>query len=182
MIELSLLPHPDFPSVAVNAIRVIAERITADSMALRYIVTGAIADIAWPVPAVRTFADELWRHTCLEAFVAREGGIGYREINLAPSGAWAAYAFDGYRAGMHGADIATPTGFAWREGNDTAELTATLAIPAFADDSLWRLGLTAVIEEKAGTKSYWALAHAPGQPDFHNADCFTARLAAPERA
>ncbi|HSI18743.1 MAG TPA: DOMON-like domain-containing protein [Sphingomonas sp.] len=182
MTALSLLPHPDFSGVAVKAISVMAERIAADSLTLRYVVTGAIADIAWPAPAVRIFTDELWRHSCLEAFVAREGGIGYREINLAPSGAWAAYAFDGYRAGMHRADIATPTGFMWREEGDTAELTATLAIPTFADDPLWRLGLTAVIEEKSGAKSYWALAHPPGQPDFHNAHCFTARLAAPERA
>jgi hypothetical protein len=42
------------------------------------------------------------------------------------------------------------------------------------------IGLTAVVEEVDGTKSYWALAHAPGPPDFHNADCFTARLPAPE--
>ena len=42
------------------------------------------------------------------------------------------------------------------------------------------LGLTAVIEAKDGTKSYWALAHAPGPPDFHNPDCFIATLPAPE--
>jgi hypothetical protein len=42
----------------------------------------------------------------------------------------------------------------------------------------WRLGLSAVLEEKDGTKSYWALAHPnPDKPDFHLADCFTAKLA-----
>ena len=182
MIEFALLSHPDFPTTAVRAITVSGERSAPDILALRYRVAGEIGNIAWPAPAVRSFTDDLWRHSCLEAFVAREGGIGYREINLSPSGAWAAYAFDGYRAGMRHADIATPGDFTWREGEGMAELTASLALPEFADDPLWRLGLTAVIEEKSGTKSYWALAHAPGKPDFHNADCFTARLAAPERA
>lgn len=42
-----------------------------------------------------------------------------------------------------------------------------------------RMGLSAVIEERDGTKSYWALAHAPGPPDFHNSDCFIATLPAP---
>jgi hypothetical protein len=37
---------------------------------------------------------------------------------------------------------------------------------------LWRLGLSALIEETSGRKSYWALAHPPGKPDFHHADCF----------
>jgi hypothetical protein len=34
-----------------------------------------------------------------------------------------------------------------------------------------------VLEESEGTKSYWALAHPPGdKPDFHAADCFAASL------
>ncbi len=43
-----------------------------------------------------------------------------------------------------------------------------------------RLGLSAVIEETDGTKSYWALAHpAEGPPDFHHPDCFALTLPAP---
>ena len=39
-----------------------------------------------------------------------------------------------------------------------------------------------VIEELDGTKSYWALAHPPGKPDFHHPDCFALTLAAPGAA
>ena len=39
-------------------------------------------------------------------------------------------------------------------------------------NALWRLGLSALIEDTSGRKSYWALAHPPGKPDFHHADCF----------
>jgi hypothetical protein len=35
-----------------------------------------------------------------------------------------------------------------------------------------------VIEAIDGTLSYWALAHAPGSPDFHHLDCFALELAA----
>ncbi|HZF44227.1 MAG TPA: hypothetical protein VEZ48_12550 [Sphingomonadaceae bacterium] len=45
-----------------------------------------------------------------------------------------------------------------------------------------RLALSAVIEESAGRKSYWALAHPPGAPDFHHPACFAAELPAPTRA
>ena len=39
------------------------------------------------------------------------------------------------------------------------------------------LNLTAVIEERDGTKSYWALNHPPdGPPDFHHPACFTLEL------
>jgi hypothetical protein len=46
----------------------------------------------------------------------------------------------------------------------------------------WELGISAVIETRDRQKSYWALAHPPGKPDFHHADCFAATLPAPEKA
>ena len=42
-------------------------------------------------------------------------------------------------------------------------LGATIAVDA---DNSWDLDLSAVLEEKDGTKSYWALAHARGQARF----------------
>jgi hypothetical protein len=45
--------------------------------------------------------------------------------------------------------------------------------------STGRIGLSAVIEEKNGMKSYWALAHPAGKPDFHHPACFAAELPAP---
>ena len=50
---------------------------------------------------------------------------------------------------------------------------ATIAVDAGRE---WELGLSAVLEEKDGTKSYWALAHSSEQPDFHDPGCFVARL------
>ena len=46
-----------------------------------------------------------------------------------------------------------------------------------ADEPL-SIGLSAVIEETDGTKSYWALRHPPGPPDFHHPDCFALELPA----
>ena len=51
----------------------------------------------------------------------------------------------------------------------------------FEHPGLWRgitcrAGLSAVIEEADGTKSYWALAHPPGKPDFHRAEGFALEL------
>ena len=59
-----------------------------------------------PEATARVRTDELWRTTCFEAFVRTDGG--YVEYNLSPSGAWAAYRFDGYREGMRGLEIAPP--------------------------------------------------------------------------
>ena len=40
-----------------------------------------------------------------------------------------------------------------------------------------RLGLAAVIEDRAGVLSYWALKHPVEKPDFHHADSLVVALA-----
>jgi len=55
-------------------------------------------------------------------------------------------------------------------------LFATFENSGPRNDDTWRAGVSAVIEEIDGTKSYWALAHPPGEPDFHDADSFVLEL------
>jgi hypothetical protein len=119
--------------------------------------------------------DGLWQTTCFEAFLRPLGEQGYREWNFAPSGQWAAYDFADYRADMTNAEIASAPYIRVEDNLTWWALGATIAVEAGTE---WELGLSAVIEEKDGTKSYWALAHSPGdKPDFHDPGCFVARLA-----
>jgi hypothetical protein len=51
-------------------------------------------------------------------------------------------------------------------------------LSALPRDVGWRLGLAAITEDTRGGKSYWALAHPSGKPDFHHFDCFAHELSA----
>jgi hypothetical protein len=164
--------HPDCRSGAVERIEVAVAR-QGSMLRLDYVLTGNPDGIELPAIAVPERTDELWKHTCFEAFVRPLPGMAYQEFNLAPSTRWAAYRFDGYRFGMRNADDAPPTITIERSARSFA-LHATLAV---AEGAL-RLGLSAVIEERGGAKSYWALAHAQGRPDFHHSDCFALELPA----
>ena len=117
--------------------------------------------------------DELWKTTCFEAFLREVGETAYQEWNFAPSGDWAAYTFTGYRDGMANVDVGAPPYIRMEDNLTWWTLGATIAVNA---EKEWQFNLTAVIEEQDGTKSYWALAHAPDKPDFHHADCFVAKL------
>jgi hypothetical protein len=118
--------------------------------------------------------DELWKHTCFEFFL--RVGEGYYEFNFAPSSEWAAYRFSGYRAGMAPLAVAPPQIEVQTSAKSFA-LSATVDLGALAPERPWRMGLSAVVEETNGNKSYWALRHPPGSPDFHHRDCFTGELA-----
>lgn len=120
-------------------------------------------------------ADRLWEHTCFEVFLRAPGETTYLEFNFSPSFEWAAYQFDGHRKGMRDASVPVPAviATAWR---NRFELSARIELPGWEDRS-WNLNFAAIIEEKDGAKSYWALAHPPeGPPDFHHPSCFVLEL------
>lgn len=126
-------------------------------------VLGDISKLVIPPPSAPERADNLWRTTCFELFVAGKASA-YREYNFSPSGRWAAYDFDGYRAGMRDAPANIETEL-YREDNRlqfSAKIMDEFLNPAF-------VGLTAVIEETDGAIRYWSTAFAPGKPDFHAA-------------
>lgn len=176
--RVHLRQHPDTPDDAVSGIEVEADRPGPQSLRLRFVVGGDIDRILWPAKARQARADELWKHTCFEAFVRTGHGDGYLEFNLSPSGQWAAYAFDGYRAGM-GAVDGVELRDLFRDPDDGRyEFEATLDLDRLGlpKDRPWRVALSAVIEEASGGKSYWALAHPPGKPDFHHSDAFVLDL------
>jgi hypothetical protein len=165
--------HPDSFCSAATQVEVGIARPRDGSLMLCYVVTGNVSDLRMPPVTAAARADELWRHTCFEAFVRPSPGEAYYEFNFAPSTQWAAYRFDSYRSGMR---VATEIGSPRIEVQSASAcytLQAALELPNLPRAGGWRLGLSAVIEETSGRKSYWALAHPPGQADFHHSDCFT---------
>lgn len=166
--------HPDSHCAAATRIEADIARPRAGSLILSYVVSGRISDLRLPPVVAAARADELWRHTCFEAFVRPSTGPTYYEFNFSPSTQWAAYQFSSYRSGMCVAtEIAAPR----IEVRSTAEsytLQASLELDGLSLP--WRIGLSAVLEETNGHKSYWAMAHPPGNADFHHADCFTLEL------
>ena len=165
--------HPDSRCLAATRIDVEVARPHPSNLLLHYFVTGKINDLRMPRRTASARTDELWQHTCFEAFVRAPPGTAYYEFNFAPSMQWAAYRFGAYRDKMCEASVVSEPRVVVRSSGELYELQASLAlarISGLPSDAIWRLGLSAVIEETSGLKSFWALAHPPGKADFHHAD------------
>ncbi len=174
--RVALKPHPDSRSSAVTGLEVELLVARPGILQLDYIVTGSIDELLLPAPAEPERRDDLWRHTCFEAFLGLGDREAYLELNFSPSTQWAAYRFASYRAGMaDAADIEdprieadkSPGCYRLRVSIDIGKLPASC-----------RLGLSVIVEEKDGRKSCWALAHPPGKADFHHSDGFALQLPA----
>lgn len=178
----TLRVHPDTVCAAVSRIEVDVARPRAGSLVFTYEITGKIDALAVPPLADAARADDLWQHTCFEAFLRDAAGEGYYEFNFAPSTQWAAYRFSAYRTERREASEIDAPVIAVEAGAERYRLRASLDVdrlPSFSASSgagagnrTGRLGLAVVIEETNGHRSYWALVHPSGKPDFHHADGF----------
>jgi hypothetical protein len=203
-VRLSLQLHPQSRCDPLAGIAVELARTSPLTLQVRYVLIGPPRNIRLR-PRPEDEGDALWQHTCFEAFVRAEGEEGYVEFNVAPSARWAAYRFAGYREGKEDAAGAAVSLLSVEQRNrpldperrrraeesglDTSQeyepcfysLKAEMKLDpamAMALDRPWRLGLSTVVEERNGRISYWALAHPPGEPDFHHPDCFALELPA----
>ena len=179
--NLALCFHPTTPAPLVRALDVRAAWTAAGSLQISYCLWGDIARLRVPDDQPARRADQLWEHTCFEAFVADPGSPAYREFNFSPAGLWASYDFSGYRQRDDTADEIVAPQIVTRRYAGRLEVDATLAASALpAGAAALDIGLCAVVEAADtvdGQHSYWALAHCAARPDFHRRESFTLRLA-----
>ncbi len=128
---------------------------------------GNISAINVPVHAPAVREDDLWKTTCFEIFWQPIGGTYYREFNLSPSSKWACYDFDSFREGMRDAPVEA-IAIACSQTDDELILKASIAsdLPDPA-----QVALNAIVEHPDGGLQFWALAFAPGKPEFHSEAC-----------
>jgi hypothetical protein len=170
MPSAALEPHPATPSAILRSMSVRIERVS-EALQVVYVLEGEMARLRIPERRAPRAAERLWEHTCCELFIGRPGESSYREFNFSPSTQWAAYEFTAYRDRPRALDVSARIHV--EQTADSLELQASVP---WKEPGKLIVGISAVIEERDGTRSYWALRHAPGKPDFHHRDAFALEL------
>ncbi|MCC7442472.1 MAG: DOMON-like domain-containing protein [Bdellovibrionales bacterium] len=180
--ELELAPHPGVPGPVGLRITARLELSAQNLLRAEFFVEGAgVPTLAWPAASASpTRRDELWRRTCFELFWGEAGAESYWEGNFSPSGDWAVYRFDRYRAGMRPEERISALLQPDPPPSATARLwrmECSLDLNRCGAPPLLQLSATCVLETRAGGIHYWALAHTGPKPDFHLRSSFTHCLA-----
>jgi hypothetical protein len=170
----AIVCHADTPCAAITTLHVALQADCDGGWQVEFTAAGDVEALHIPAPAPAVHRDGLWQATCFEMFLGL-AGTRYVEVNLSPSGAFACYQFDGYRVGMRPLALSRPE-MMWACGDGALQLSTRIGSNDLPWDQVEQMGLSAVIEEASGAKSYWALAHPPGRPDFHDRSCFTLQL------
>ena len=166
--------------VDIDLVVTVAVRRDDGLLRCRYSVAGRGVRLPDPAADIPARCDGLWRHTCLEAFVAADRDPGYVEWNLSPSGDWNLYRFDGHRRNGRPEPAIGDAAPRVTRGDGLLVVEADLPLgPLGLDRALLEVGLSAVVEADDGKLTYWALAHAAARPDFHDRRGFKLRLPPP---
>lgn len=143
-----------------------------------YVISGDLQDIVvQPKADIQMRKDNLWKETCLEAFLTPTGSDHYWEVNLSPAGHWNVYRFSAYRAEMKEEPAVISLPISVKMNNAALTLSTDIDMVNFisSNESL-HVGISAVIMNKSGRLSYWALAHPGTEPDFHSKESFVLRI------
>jgi len=171
MQQVELSSHSTTPCAAVSRLTATIALPETGWMELAYELEGDLSALRWPTTAAGRH-DDLWQHTCFEAFVMPVGSLSYREFNLAPPQTWACYDFTGCRTGMHNAPIEAPLMHVESSAN-LYRLRTRLPLPGVGPS---QVALAVVLEHADGLLSYWAVHHPSAEPDFHDPTAFTLQL------
>lgn len=180
MYTVTPIPHPSTPCRKIDRFEARIGWHSGTELRLHYVIEGEISGFKIPRSVLPERRDRLWESTCLEVFVRAPGSPSYCEFNFAPSAAWAAYAFDGYRDGMKPLSIDPWPELRVQSKPHRFELAARIG--GLADCLAVRgckslqVGIAAVVEEQDGRRSYWSLHHPSDRPDFHHPDSFALTL------
>lgn len=191
-----------FAGITVEPPSVSVEVQGGKVLSICYQILGRIESIKWPPfggTSTRSPGEELWRTTCLEAFVypcpspgADPQATGeYWEMNVSPKGAWNLYHFSSYR--QRKVDVPKEDGAKLvisevKQKEASLLFGCQLTLPDLPDSNETAcelaLGLSVILELDGPAPSpeqprilYYALTHPRAErPDFHLPAGFVARV------
>lgn len=145
---------------------------------ISFSLTGDLLELMIPAPVdLPERRDNIWQETCFEFFLGLKDSERYWEFNLSPSGHWNVYRFKAYREGKQ--EETAFTSLPFNVLNDTETFVLSLEfdldkiIPA---DKTLKAGISAVIKQRDGNTTYWALTHPCQKADFHKRESFIIEL------
>lgn len=174
----SLIPFPDpnIPDITIQG-KILRQN---NLITIHYALRGSLENIFLPSPSVNpTRKEELWKTTCFEFFLAAKDSPEYWEFNLSPSGDWNVYRMDAYRRiGFREETLIQRLQFETQKDKNGFLLAADVELKSMIRvEQILEVGITAVIQTRERSESYWALVHPAPEEDFHLRESFILAMA-----
>jgi len=142
-----------------------------DRLSLSFSLEGGLEDYLFPAVCKNKKANELWKATCFELFLASSNEEAYYELNVSPSLEWNFYSLPTYRAEVKEVENVSLNINTFKKEN-TYEINMTLESDILDFESFDTCNMTAILLTKNRERTFWSLKPMGDVPDFHNKEFF----------
>lgn len=137
------------------------------SIALSFLIKGELEGYSFPPEAKQRRANELWKATCFELFLANSKHEAYYELNFSSSFSWNFYRLSAYRAELEEMALLSSPKIEIMRKEDEVQVFFELALEAgfLAQFDLYNVAV--VLLKKENERGFWSLKEMREAPDFH---------------
>ena len=137
---------------------------------ISFLLVGALENYIFPQKSEEKRADELWKATSFEFFLANSQSEEYYELNFSSSLAWNFYYLEEYGADVQELkDLAKPKIEVF---NDENEFKITFELEGFNFKEFDLYNVACILLTKENERTFWSVKHQLSVPDFHKRQNF----------
>lgn len=158
-----LMSHDEAPNLTITTTVDLAQ----NSLVLRFLIKGELEGYSFSSQSKQTRANELWKATCFELFLANSKHEAYYELNFSSSFSWNFYRLSAYRAELEEMALLSSPKIEILRKEDEVQVFFELALEAgfLAQFDLYNVAV--VLLNKENERGFWSLKEMREAPDFH---------------
>ena len=161
-----LQPYGNIDDINVEVIFHLQE----NKLFISFTVKGKVDEYYFPATSKPQRANELWKATCFELFLADSKAETYYELNFSSSLAWNFYALKHYRAEVSEVKLLNDPIIQVFEENESFKIE--LELEGFDFSKFDICNLTCILLTKENERTFWSSKKMDEKPDFHDRKYF----------
>ena len=142
--------------------------LSSNKISLHFKITGVLKNYQFPQIDKLKRANELWKATCFELFLANSKTKIYYEINISPTLHWNIYRLETYRAEPKELIVSSEPLIEIREDEESYEIDFELECKELNLAEFDQYNLAVILLNIENEREFWAVNLVGESPDFHD--------------
>ena len=161
-----LKANNDIANLQIESTLIIKEH----KVELSFIIKGALAEYIFSKKVEHKRANELWKATCFELFLANSKKEVYYELNFSSSLAWNFYYLESYRADVVEVTNVFSPQIEVHTTNNSFKTSIELEFENIEEFDL--CNVACIVLNKNKERTFWSMKHQNSVADFHDRENF----------
>lgn len=142
-----------------------------NKLCLTFRINGELKEYIFPKQSKLKKANELWKATCFELFLADEEER-YYELNFSSSLVWNLYVLDAYRAEPKEFELEEEPNITIVQKDNEFHIVFELETKAINFEKFKYYNMATILLNKEKERTFWTINHLNDTPNFHNKESF----------